>query len=106
MAILQTTMWRTRPGRVQDFMANVTTAKTILQRLGGRVRVVNQIVGSNAPSTIVIVESNDWKAYGELQAKMQADSEWQGFFTKAIGANRDPSADMVGTGLSVEVPIG
>lgn len=105
MAILATTVWRVRPGRTQDFLANVGTAKKIAERLGGRVRVVNQAVGTNAPAFIFIIESADWKAYGELQSKMQSDSEWQGFFQKAIATNRDPSADLIATGLSSDVPL-
>lgn len=106
MAVLGTTVWRIRPGRTQDFLANVATAKRLLERLGGRVRAVNQVVGTNAPCTIVIVESADWKAYGELQAQMQTDSEWQSFFSKVIASNRDPSADLIATGLSADVPLG
>lgn len=106
MAVLGTTAWRVRPGKTQDFLANAASAKKILERLGGRVRVVNQAVGTNAPAMIFIVESPDWKAYGDLQAKMQADSEWQDFFAKAIGNNTSPSADLIGTGLSTDVPVG
>ena len=106
MAVLQTGVWRVRPGKTQEFLANVATAKKILERLGGRVRVVSQVVGTNAPCTIFITESADWKAYGELGAKIETDSEWQKFFAKALLDNRDPSADLIGTGLSADVPIG
>ena len=106
MPVLGTTIWRIRPGKMQDFMANVSTAKKILERLGARVRLLTQMVGTNAPCSIVVTESADWKAYGELQSKLQADSEWQGFFTKVIATNQNPAADMIGTGLSVEMPLG
>lgn len=47
MAVLQTTVWRVRPGMTQGFLANVATAKKILERLGAqRVRAVNQMVGA------------------------------------------------------------
>jgi len=87
-------------------MANVATAKKILERLGARVRVVNQVVGTNAPCTAFVTESADWKAYGELSAKTATDSEWQKFISKAVLDNRDPSADQIATGLSTEVPVG
>lgn len=106
MAVLGTTIWKIHPGKMQDFLTNVTTAKKIFSRLGAQVRLLTQMVGSNAPCSILVVESSDWKAYGELQAKLQSDSEWQSFFQKAIATNRDPAAEMIGTGLSVEVPVG
>jgi hypothetical protein len=106
MAVLATTVWKVRPGKAQDFLANVSSAKKILERLGGKVRLVNQAVGTNAPAFIVIVESADWKAYGDLQTKMQTDSDWQTFFAKAIANNANPAADLVGTGLSSDVPLG
>jgi len=86
-------------------MANVAMGKKILERLGAKVRVVNQLVGSNAPCTAVIVESVDWKAYGEFSAKRDADSEWQNFISK-ISSNSDPEADQIATGLSVDAPLG
>ncbi len=105
MAVLTTTVWRVRPGKTPDFLANIAAAKKILDRLGAQVRLLTQAVGTNAPCSIFIIQSADWKAYGELQAKMQADSEWQGFFQKAIATNQNPAADLIGTGLSVEVPL-
>ncbi len=106
MAVLATTVWKVRAGKAQDYLANVASAKKILERLGGRARLVNQAIGTNAPCFIFIIESADWKAYGELQTKMQTDSEWQGFFSKAISNNANPSADLIGTGLSTDVPLG
>jgi hypothetical protein len=104
MAILQSTVFRVRPGKAQQFMANVATAKKILERLGARVRVVSQVVGTNAPCIAFITETADWKAYGEFSAKVSADSEWQTFIAK-IGANREPEADQIATGLSTDVPV-
>jgi len=86
-------------------MANVATAKKIIERLGARVRVLNQVVGTNAPCTVFITETADWKAYGEFAAKLDADSQWQGFVAK-FTSNRDPEADLIATGLSTEVPVG
>jgi hypothetical protein len=103
--VIQSTVFRLRPGMAQGFMANVATGKKILERLGAKVRVVNQLVGSNAPCTAVIVESLDWKAYGEFSAKRDADSEWLAFIAKIVG-NREPEADQIATGLSVDAPIG
>ncbi len=106
MAILQSSVFRVRPGKTQEFVADVATAKRILERLGARVRVVNQIVGTNAPCTAFITESADWKAYGEFSAKIETDSEWQKFYSKAALDNPNPAADLIATGLSTDVPVG
>ena len=71
MAILGTTVWRVRPGKTQDFLANAAAAKRILERLGARVRLVNQVVGSLAPAMIFIVESADWRAAGESAGRLR-----------------------------------
>jgi hypothetical protein len=106
MAILQSSVFRVRPGKAQEFMADVATAKRILERLGARVRVVNQVVGTNAPCTAFITESEDWKAYGEFSAKIETDSEWQKFYSKAALDNPNPAADLIATGLSTDAPVG
>ena len=106
MAITATTIWKVRPGKTQDFLGNITSAKKILEKLGAKARLLAQGVGTNAPAFIFIIESADWKAYGDLQTKMQTDADWQGFLTKAVTANTNPAADLIGTGLSSEVPLG
>ena len=106
MAVVQRATWKVRPGKTQEFLANVATAKKILERLGAKVRVLNEVVGTDAPCTLVIIESPDWKAFGERLEKMQTDSEWQGFFAKAALNNANPAADLIDTALSADVPLG
>jgi hypothetical protein len=106
MAVIQRATWKVHPGRMQEFLANVATAKKILERLGARVRVLNQVVGTNAPCTLVVIESPDWKAFGERLEKMQTDSEWQSFFAKVVLNNANPVADLIDTALSADVPLG
>ncbi len=48
MAVVQRATWKVRPGKTQEFLANVATARKILERLGARVRVLNQVIGTNA----------------------------------------------------------
>jgi hypothetical protein len=106
MAIVQTALYRVRQGKNQQFLLDVTVARKILERLGARVRVLNQIIGTNAPCTIVIIESEDWQAYADLQTKMETDFEWQKVVAKAVLDNRDPVADPIGTGLSTDILLG
>jgi len=102
MAVLQTSVWKARPGKTQNFLENAATARKILERLGGQTRFINQVIGTNAPAFILVLESKDWNAYGALQSKLQTDSEWQQFVTRVFN-ERDLAADLVGTGLAVDV---
>jgi hypothetical protein len=106
MAVVQRGTWKVRPGKMQEFLANAATAKKILERLGARVRVLNEVVGTNAPCVLVVIESPDWKAFGERLEKMQSDAEWQSFFAKAAANNPNPAADLIDTALSADVPVG
>jgi len=91
---------------MQEFLGNVATAKKILERLGARVRVLNQVVGINSPCVLVVIESPDWKAFGERLEKMQSDTEWQQFFASAVLNNSNPAAELIDTALSADVPLG
>ena len=84
---------------------NVSTAEKILERLGARARVLNQMVGASAPCTLVIIESPDWKAYCERLENIQTDSEWPSFFAKAVFNNANPPADLIDTALSADLPL-
>ncbi len=106
MPVVQRATWKPRPGKLQEFLGNVAQAKKILERLGARVRVMNQVVGTHSPCVLVIIESPDWKAFGERMEKMQTDQEWQAFFAKAGPNNPNPAADLVDTALSADVPLG
>ncbi len=53
-----------------------------------------------------MIESPDWKTFGERLEKMQTDSEWQGFFAKVVLNNANPVADLIDTALSADVPLG
>ena len=73
MAILHVFTWKVKPGRRPEFLDEIATAKTIIERLGARVRVLDRQMGYHAPCILFIMESTDWKAFGELQEKMQTD---------------------------------
>ncbi len=105
MAVTATTTFKIQPGKMQEFIANVTAAKKIIERHGAKVRLLARTTGTDAPCHLTLIETADWRAYGELQAKLQSDSELQAFVQK-LNATKEPSAVAIGTGLSVEVPLG
>ena len=104
-AVASVAVWRPRPGRLQDFIAVVVRAKKIHERLRGRVRVWNSQFGGEPASVGYVIETADWKAFGEFAAKLEADSEWLALVAEWTSM-RDPIADLVRNQVSVELPVG
>ena len=99
----QVVFLRPRPGRVAAFMSDVARARKIIANCGGKVRVWNQVVGAEPGSTALVIETADWKAYGEYNARLQDDREWQAFLSE-INSAKEPNADLFRTLLHVEIP--
>ena len=102
-AIVSIGVWRPHAGRLQDFMGGVARAKKIHERLRGKVRVFNSQFGGEPFSIRYVIEYADWKAFGELGAKLETDAEWLALVAEFT---RDPSADLVSSQVAVEVPVG
>jgi hypothetical protein len=100
-AIAQVATWRPRDGHLQEFMANVATAKKIHERLGAKVRVWQSLFGGQAMSVGYVVEHAGWEAFGKFGAKLEADAEWQNFWGKAIA---NPTADLIQNSVLTEAP--
>jgi hypothetical protein len=92
-----------QPGRLEAFMRDLARANNIIKRAGGKLRAWNETSGPNAGTVAVVVELDDWKAYGNYMAKLESDSDWQAFIAEITSA-KAPNAEIVATGLNVEVP--
>jgi len=106
MAILHVFTRKVKPGRRQEFCSEIATAKTIIERLGARVRVLDRQMGHNAPSILFVMESSDWKAFGELQEKMQTERELLAFWSKAHVDNPNRPAEVVDIALAMDLTMG
>jgi hypothetical protein len=69
------------------------------------VRVYEPATGPNTGALLHIVETPNWKAYGEYRTKIEADPEFRAFMTE-IRNSRDPIADIVSSEVVEEVPLG
>lgn len=98
-AIAQVGTWRPREGHVQEFMANVTIAKKIHERLGAKVRVWQNVFGGQPMTVGYVIEHTGWDAFGKFGAKLEADPEWQNFWTKALA---NPTAELLQNSVVVE----
>jgi hypothetical protein len=93
--------WRARDGKIADFFAKVTTAKKIHERLGGKVRVWQSMIGGRPMSVGYVIEHASWAEFGKFGEKLEKDTEWQTFWTDAIA---HPTADLIQNSLVVEAP--
>ena len=102
MAVAQVFQFRIRPGRNQEFNAQVAEAKKIQERLGGRVRVWQATAaGPNTGLVSYVVEHQNLAAFAGFSDKLQADSEWQAFVAKVFTA--DPSGNIISAVLANEM---
>jgi hypothetical protein len=99
-AVAQVATWRPRDGHLHDFMANVATAKKIHERLGAKVRVWQTTFGGQAMTIGYVIEHGGWEAFGKFGAKLEADSEWQNFWSNAL---LKPTADLLQNSVVTEV---
>jgi hypothetical protein len=106
MAILHTFTWKIKPGRRQEFLSEISAMKGFIERLGARVRILDRQMGHNAPCILFMMESTDWKAFAELQTKMQTDSELLAFWSKAHVDNPDRPAEVADIALAFDLPEG
>ena len=103
MALAQVAQFRMVPGRNQEFVANVATAKKIHERLGAQVRVWTALVaGPNSGMVSYVIEHNDWASFASFNEKLAADSEWQQFVGSVL-QRADPSGLFQGAVLANEI---
>jgi hypothetical protein len=100
-AIAQIATWRARDGQLQEFFAKVATAKKIHERLGGKVRVWQSMIGGQPMSLGYVIEHASWTEFGKFGEKLEKDSEWQTFWADAIA---HPTADLIQNSLVTEAP--
>lgn len=106
MAIAQVFTYRPRPGGVEQFLAIAKRADAILRGFGATTRTLSTAVGGPVSNALLyIVETPNWKAHGELSAKLETDSDWRKLVAE-VTSNDKPSADLVSSALYAEIPLG
>lgn len=96
LGVILATQWQARPGRLMDFMAKVTESFAHVERMGGRPRAMQSVVGAHPMTTLVSTAFDDLDAYGAYADALAADAAWQEFW---MGALSDPTADMIRSGI-------
>jgi hypothetical protein len=101
MTIAQVAYWRARPGRFEDFIKAVHQARKIHQRLGGKVRIFEGQLGSDAGTLAYVIDHADGAAFGQFIDKLNGDGEWQQL---VASFQKDPPAEPVRSNLLRELP--
>jgi hypothetical protein len=102
--ILQTFVYRPRPGQLSNFMKNVAKGSKIVHHDGGKVRLWTTATGGEPGTVVVGIENANYKTFGEYAAKLEADPEWRAFLA-GIEGEREPAADLISSAMYVEQAV-
>jgi hypothetical protein len=100
LGVISGIQWRAKPGRTMEFAAQVAAAIPHIERLGGAVRTMQCLMGSHPMTVMVSTTFADLGAYGAYQDAVATDAGFQEFWA---GAMTDPTADVVRTGLYMNI---
>lgn len=96
LGVVLAIQWRAKPGRMMDFMGKVIESFAHIERIGGRPRAMQSVIGAHPMTTLVSTAFDDLDAYGAYADAVATDQAWQEFWT---GAMADPTADAIRSGL-------
>jgi len=94
------TQWRAKPGRMADFVAKVVESHEHVKRMGGTPRALQSVIGTHPMTVMVVATFTDLDAYGVYADRTASDAAWQEFWA---GAMADPTADMIRSGVYVNI---
>ena len=100
LGVILAVQWRAKPGRLMDFMAKVTESFPHIERMGGRPRAMQSVIGAHPMTTLISTAFDDLDAYGAYADTIAGDAAWQEFW---MGALSDPTADMIRSGIYVNM---
>jgi hypothetical protein len=100
LGVVLATQWRAKPGRLVDFMTNVATSIPHIERMGGTPRQMQCLIGAHPMTALITTTFADLDAYGEYSDTLATDDQWQDFWA---GAMADPTADLLRTGLYLNI---
>lgn len=102
MPVISVHTYRIKPGRLQEILGNVGEARKIHERLGGRVRTWQPMVGGEPATFSYVVEYDDMAAYGNFANKLLSDTEWQSFVQR-FATNTDPGVEPISNALLTDL---
>ena len=105
MAIAQVYTWHPRPGRIADFMAIAKKVDKIIRWPGRYDPDAEPDFRRRRRARLYVIETANWKAFGELAAKLEADKAWQALMVE-VNSTDKPTADLISSAVYSEIPLG
>ncbi len=96
MPISRVVTVRVLPGRLDEFINRLGEGKKILEGHGSNVTFYRTVAGPESNAVLIISTVDDWQQFGEVAAKVQADSSWQAFERQLAN---DPVAEQLSTSI-------
>ena len=100
LGVVLAVQWQAGPGRLADFMGKVAESFPHIERMGGRPRAMQSVIGAHPMTTLVSTVFDDLDAYGAYADMTATDAEWQAFWA---GALSDPTAEIIRSGIYVNM---
>jgi hypothetical protein len=102
MAVIYANVYRPKPPRMQEHLAQAAEAIKLIEGVGARARFVQTIAGARPGTTAFVTEYDDLAQFADVSAKLQADSKWLAFVAKLTS---DPTAELIESNLITDVPL-
>lgn len=90
-AVSTVNTWSPKSGKLDTFVGQVATAKSIHERLGADVTVLQTQTGGIPMTVVYVLTFESGAAYGAFIDALDEDDEWQQFWATATA---DPSAEL------------
>lgn len=100
MGAILATQWRPRPGRLGEFLERVGEATPHTERMGGRTRVTQSVIGAHPLTILVGTAFEDLAGYGAYADTAASDGDWQQLWGAFMA---DPSADLIRSGIYLNI---
>ena len=96
MTVSQAVLLRPLPGRLDDFLRRLETAKSLFEKSGASVRWYRTVAGS-APGTVLFTSTvDDWDAWAKAAKATEGNADYQAFERETAN---DPAAEVISTGI-------
>lgn len=102
MAISQSTLLRPLPGRLDDFISRLKTAKNLFEKNGATVRFYRMVAGADSNAVLMSSTVDDWDGWAKAAKATEGSAEYQAFEREAAN---DPAAEVLASGILEEFTL-
>jgi hypothetical protein len=103
MAVVIVTQFRVNPGKTEAFGALLQELTPVVQRHGGRTRVLQSVfAGTDSLIITFLTETDDWASHGRYLDAVQADPAFQAVVAQLLAP--DPAATTISNSVIQDLP--